>query len=192
MDSANQQNFKWIWLIFGLIGVIVGLGGYTLYVSRSWVYVSDKAEVCVTCHVMGPYYQSWAKSSHAIWTNCNDCHVPQDNVLKKWAFKATDGLYHAAVFTFGSEPQTIRAREGSQKVIWENCLRCHTPLVSEYTKMGVDYNSVKNGDKKACWDCHRDTPHTMISSVSSIVYGDLPLPDSPVPQWLGSMLGSSK
>ncbi|MDR1085042.1 MAG: cytochrome c nitrite reductase small subunit [Deltaproteobacteria bacterium] len=186
------KNFKWIWLICGLFGLAAGLGAYTLYASRSWVYLSDNSEACVNCHVMGSYYQSWAKSSHTVWANCNDCHVPQDKFLRKWAFKATDGLYHAAVFTAGTEPQVIRAREGTHEVVLENCIRCHSPLVTEFTKMVPDYESVKNGDRKACWDCHRDIPHTYVSSVSSIVYGSVPLPASPVPDWLKAMTGEGR
>jgi cytochrome c nitrite reductase small subunit len=192
MDSPGNiwNKFKWIWLIFGFVGLIIGLGAYTLYASKPWVYLTDKPEACVTCHVMGSYYQSWSRSSHAVWANCNDCHVPQDKFLRQWAFKATDGLYHAAVFTFGAEPQVIRPRKGTYEVLQENCLRCHSPLVTEFTKMSPDYATVENGENKACWDCHRDTPHTQISSVSSIHYGSVPLPQSPVPDWLQSKTGT--
>ncbi|MDR1309991.1 MAG: cytochrome c nitrite reductase small subunit [Deltaproteobacteria bacterium] len=193
MGSSKNlwQNFKWIWLAFGLAGLVSGLGAYTLYASRPWVYLSDEAEVCATCHVMGPYYQSWSNSSHAVWANCNDCHVPQDKLLRKWAFKATDGLYHAAVFTLRAEPQVIRPREGTFAVLQENCLRCHEPLVREFAKMSPDYGSVRNGDKKACWDCHRETPHTRISSLGSADYGGVPLPGAPVPGWLRGRDGNS-
>jgi cytochrome c nitrite reductase small subunit len=115
--------------------------------------------------------------------------VPQDKFLRKWAFKAKDGLYHASVFTLGMEPDVIRAREGTYEVLQENCLRCHTPLVTEFTKMEPDYAAVKNGEQKACWDCHRDVPHTTTSSVNSIVYGNLPIPASPVPDWLEAVIG---
>jgi cytochrome c nitrite reductase small subunit len=115
--------------------------------------------------------------------------VPQDKALRKWAFKATDGLYHAAMFTLGDEPQVIRAREGTYQVLLENCLRCHSPLVTEFAKMSPDYDSVKNGEQKACWDCHRYTPHMAVSSTNSISYGGLPLPASPAPAWLETMLG---
>jgi cytochrome c nitrite reductase small subunit len=184
------KKFKWIWLIFGLVGLVVGLGGYTLYASRAWVYLSNDPRACATCHVMGTYYASYAKSSHQAWANCNDCHVPQDKVLRTWGFKAMDGLYHSAVFTFGADPQVIRAREASLEVLQENCIRCHTPLVTEFTKMSPDYDSVRSLDKKACWDCHRDMPHTQISSTSSTPSGSMPLPGVPVPEWLQSMTGT--
>ena len=182
------KEFKWIWLVFSLAGLVVGLGLYTIYVSRAWSYISDEPAVCVNCHVMGPYYQSWQKSSHSVWTNCNDCHVPQDNVISKYAFKAVDGLYHSAVFTVGAEPQVIRAREGSSAVILGNCIRCHTPLTTEFIKMKVDYDQILNGEQKACWDCHTQVPHTNISNLASAPGAIVPFPASPVPDWLGNMM----
>jgi cytochrome c nitrite reductase small subunit len=182
------HRFKWVWVLCALIGAVIGLGAYTLYASRSWVYLTDKPEACTTCHVMGSYYQSWSRSSHAVRATCNDCHVPQSGLIQKWAFKAADGLYHASVFSFGADRQVIRPREGTYEVLLANCLRCHSPLVTEFAKMSPDWASVKSGAEKACWDCHRQTPHTNISSPSSINYGGVPLPEQPVPGWLKSMI----
>jgi len=182
------KEYKWLWSMFALAGLVVGLGGYTFYVSRAWSYLSDEPAVCLNCHVMGSYYQAWDKSSHAVWASCNDCHVPQDNFINKYAFKAVDGLFHAAVFTAGAEPQVIRARQGSSEVIMDNCVRCHTPLVTEFTKMNVGYQEVLKGEAKACWDCHTQVPHTNISNLASNDGTIVPFPDSPVPAWLNSML----
>jgi cytochrome c nitrite reductase small subunit len=184
----TYKQYKWIWLIFGFAGLVVGLVAYLFYASLAWSYVSDQPAVCVNCHIMGSFYQSWSKSSHATRATCNDCHVPQDKLLRKYAFKAVDGLYHATVYTLGAEPQVIRPREGSYKVILENCVRCHSPLVTEYAKMSPDYDSILKGEKKACWDCHRNAPHTQISGLGSNINVNLPLPDSPVPAWLGKMI----
>lgn len=134
---------------------------------------------------MTPYYQSWNHSSHAQWATCNDCHVPQDNVLNKYAFKAKDGLYHAAVFTMRGEPNVIRPREESYEVIMNNCIRCHLELNTEFVKTGmIDYCDVKEGKGKACWDCHTQVPHTKVSNLSSSPNAIVPLPASPVPDWL--------
>jgi len=190
------KEYKWLWCIFGLAGVVVGLGLYTFYISRAWSYVSNEPEVCLNCHIMGPYYQAWAKSSHATWTTCNDCHVPQDNILNEYAFKAVDGLYHAAVFTLRNEPQVIRAREASQEVILQNCLRCHTQLVNEFAKMDITYEQALKGETKVCWDCHTQVPHTNISNIASAAACVVPFPGSPkpssqVPDWLEKLLKSS-
>jgi len=170
--------------LFLLGGIAVGLGGYTTYMSRAWSYLSDDPSACVNCHIMAPYYQSWNHSSHALWATCNDCHVPEGFVAG-YSFKAVDGLYHAAMFTFKAEPQVIRPREASDKVILQNCIRCHTQLNTEFVNTGmVQYTEVKNGREKACWDCHRDVPHTRISNLASAPNAIVPLPSSPVPDWL--------
>ena len=170
--------------LFLLGGIAVGLGAYTTYMSRAFSYLSDDPSACVNCHIMAPYYQSWNHSSHARWATCNDCHVPE-GFVEGYAFKAVDGLYHAAMFTFRAEPQVIRPRDASNKVILQNCIRCHTQLNTEFVKTGmVDYADVKNGREKACWDCHRDVPHTRISNLASAPNAIVPLPSSPVPDWL--------
>ncbi|MFV0418032.1 MAG: cytochrome c nitrite reductase small subunit [Dysgonomonas sp.] len=171
--------------IFVVGGLIAGLGGYTVYMSRAHSYLSDDPAACVNCHIMAPYYQSWNHSSHAQWATCNDCHVPQDNVISKYAFKAKDGLYHAAVFTVNGEPDVIRPREESYEVIMNNCIRCHLELNTEFVKTGmIDYCEVKEGKGKACWDCHTQVPHSKISNLSSAPNAIVPLPESPVPDWL--------
>jgi len=174
------KEHKWLWMQCALAGVFVGLGLYTMYMSRVWSYASDDPAVCVNCHVMGSYYQSWAKSSHKNEATCNDCHVPHDGVIKKYTFKAVDGLYHAGVFTARAEGQAIRARNASSQVILKNCVRCHNQLVTEFTKMNVDYKQVLAGNAKACWDCHTQIPHTNISNTgSAILAGAIPSHDLP-------------
>lgn len=175
--------------LFILAGVIVGLGGYTVYMSRAHSYLSDDPSACVNCHIMAPYYQSWNHSSHASWATCNDCHVPQDNIVNTYAFKAMDGLYHAAVFSLKGEPQVIRPRSASYQVIMDNCIRCHTQLNTEFVKTGmISYADVENGQGKACWDCHTQIPHTKVSNLSASPNALVPLPQSPVPEWLRNIM----
>lgn len=134
---------------------------------------------------MAPYYQSWRHSSHASWATCNDCHVPQHNFIRQYGFKAADGIYHAAVFSVWKEPQVIRPRTASYNVIMDNCIRCHTALNTEFVKTGmITYADTLQGEGKACWDCHTQVPHTTISSISSAPHAIVPLPESPVPEWL--------
>lgn len=175
--------------LFVVGGLLVGLGAYTTYMSRAFSYLSDDPSACVNCHIMTPYYQSWDRSSHARWATCNDCHVPQDSMLAGYMFKAQDGLYHAAMFTFKAEPQVIRPRDASSEVIMANCVRCHTQLNTEFVKTGMaSYADVKSGRQKACWDCHRDVPHTRISNLASSPNAIVPLPASPVPEWLKKLM----
>jgi cytochrome c nitrite reductase small subunit len=74
-------------------------------------------------------------------------------------------------------------------VILENCIRCHTQLNVEFVKTGmVKYAEVKTGRQKACWDCHRDLPHTRISNLASAPDAVVPFPASPVPSWLRAIM----
>ena len=179
--------------LFVVAGIAVGLGAYSVYMSRAHSYLSDEPSACINCHVMVPYYQSWQHSSHHLWANCNDCHVPHDNVASKYAFKAMDGLYHSAVFTFRAEPQAIRPRNASKNVIMENCIRCHTQLNTEFVSTGmISYTQANDGEGKACWDCHREIPHTKVSNLSSSPHAIVPLPQSPVPDWLKKVMQNKK
>jgi cytochrome c nitrite reductase small subunit len=38
-------------------------------------------------------------------------------------------------------------------------------------------------DRK-CWECHRETPHGRVNSLSSVPNARVPLPESPVPDWI--------
>ncbi len=86
---------NWKFPVIILVGIIVGLGIHILNISNAVSYLSDDPKTCVNCHVMFPEYATWERGSHGRVANCNDCHVPQDNVLRKYLFKAQDGLRHA-------------------------------------------------------------------------------------------------
>ena len=178
--SSRKQ--KIIAIIIG--GIICGLGIYTAYASRFASYLSDEPSTCVNCHIMGPYYATWNHSSHSRNTTCNDCHVPHENAVRKWMFKGIDGMRHASVFMMKGEPQVIQAIDESASVIMNNCIRCHEQLNTEFVNTGkVNYKMVKEGEGKACWDCHREIPHGK-NSLSSAPNSLVPYPKTMVPEWL--------
>ena len=171
--------------LFLFAGASAGLVAYTAYMSRPLSYLSDDPSACVNCHIMAPYYQSWGRSSHSRHATCNACHVPHDNLVELYSFKAKDGLYHAGVFTLKAEPEVIRPRDGSSEVIMNNCIRCHMQLNTEFVKTGmIGFADARRGQGKACWDCHTQVPHTNISNISSSPGAIVPYPESPVPGWL--------
>ncbi len=106
---------KWRMPATILMGCIFGLGFYILKISNAASYLSDDPKACINCHIMTPQYLTWSHSSHREVASCNDCHVPHNNVLNKYYFKAKDGFNHASKFTLGLEPEVIRAREPSIK-----------------------------------------------------------------------------
>lgn len=178
------------WKVFALVvlGVLVGGGGFFLYMLRAHTYLTDDPAACVNCHIMGPYYATWFHSSHARDATCNDCHVPHENPVKKWAFKGMDGMRHVAVFLTRGEHQVIQANDASAEVIMNNCIRCHTQLNTEFVSTGrIDFMMSQVGEGKACWDCHRSVAHGQ-NSLSTTPNALVPYPDSPIPQWLRKII----
>ena len=77
---------QWRIAVFFSLGVLAGLLFLVLHLAKATSYLSDKPETCVNCHVMAPQYATWQNGSHGRVTVCNDCHVPQDNFIKKYFF----------------------------------------------------------------------------------------------------------
>lgn len=177
---------QWRVPVILLLGVIVGLGAGTLYISNAASYLSDKPEACMNCHIMAPQFATWQRGSHGRVTVCNDCHVPHDNVFRKYAFKAQDGMRHATMFTLRLEPQVIHVKEAGVAVIQENCQRCHEKLLWPVTSGQVTASMAAHGEGKLCWDCHREVPHGRVNSLSSVPYARVPIPSSIVPEWMST------
>ena len=188
-EFLNRIPSKMVLPLFVAGGLAVGLGAYIIYASKAYSYLSSDPSVCINCHVMIPYYQTWSRSSHTHWAKCTDCHLPQNNIFAKAAFEVMDGAYHTTVFTLGMEPQVIRPRNASNNVIMENCIRCHTQLNTAFVKTGmITYSEAKKGKGRACWDCHTEVPHTRVSSLSSSPNAIMPSSESTVPEWLKNIM----
>lgn len=172
-----------------ILGVLFGLALLFLYMLRAHSYLGDDPAACVNCHIMAPYYATWMHSSHSRNATCNDCHVPHENVVRKYAFKGIDGMKHVGAFLTFNEKQAPEAQTASSKVIMNNCIRCHTELNTELVGTGkIDYMMAQAGEGKACWDCHRDVPHGGKNGLSSTPGAIVPYPESPVPGWLQNMI----
>jgi len=179
---------RWIRPLIIFCGLFVGIGLYSIYASRVWTYLSDDPSACVNCHIMGPQYATWEHSSHKNITNCNECHVPHDNIFRKYYFKAKDGLNHSRLFTMRAERQVIFIGDAGKKVVKENCIRCHAPLLDQskfITKTKGRYTP-HNTDRE-CWECHKTVPHGKIRSLSSTPNAFVPVPKSIVPQWINKI-----
>ncbi|MFZ6034004.1 MAG: cytochrome c nitrite reductase small subunit [Melioribacter sp.] len=174
---------NWKFPVILTLGIITGLVFHILYVSNAVSYVSDDPEVCVNCHVMNPEYATWQRGSHGKVATCNDCHVPQDNIIEKLWFKANDGLRHATIFTLRLEPQVIQIKEAGKKAVQENCIRCHTNQIHPIALRAINNRSVADQTERYCWECHRETPHGKVHSLSSAPYARVPKL-KPVAEWI--------
>ena len=175
-------------LILG--GVIVGLGLLFLYLLRMHTYlVGDDPAACVNCHIMSPYYATWSHSSHGRDATCNDCHVPNGNIVSHYAFKGMDGMKHVAYFVTHSERQAIMAEDASAEVIMDNCIRCQAQHRVCQDRPHRLYGGQARGGM-ACWDCHRNVPHGGMNTLTSTPNAEtqVPIPPSPVPEWLQKAL----
>jgi cytochrome c nitrite reductase small subunit len=179
---------NWKLPVLLIAAVLTGLSLYAAYISNAASYLGDKPEACVNCHIMAPQYSTWYHSSHREKTHCNDCHVPHNNVFNKYFFKAKDGLRHATMFTLRLEPQVIFIKDAGREVVHNNCIRCHTELLTDSKLIAYNKETHMFRMDRKCWECHRETPHGRVNSLSSVPYARVPLPGSLTPAWLKNVM----
>ncbi len=184
MLSALTPPPKWQLPVAIASGALFGALLMIFQISNAASYLSDESETCINCHIMRPEYLTWQHSSHKTVTKCNDCHVPQNNIIRKYYFKATDGMRHSTIFALRNEPQVIRIGEPGKAVVQENCIRCHIDLVSSVSISAVNGMNYKSGEGKLCWGCHVEVPHGRVHSLSSTPMGITPQLKPVIPEWL--------
>ena len=178
---------QWQPAVLVVLAVMTGTGLLAFHLSRAPSYLSDRPETCTNCHLMTPQYATWSHSSHREHAHCNDCHVPHNNVFNKYFFKAKDGLRHATIFTLRREPQVILIREEGKEVVQENCVRCHSVLLTDSKLLARTGSFQHYRTDRKCWECHREVPHGRVNSLSSTPNARVPLLPSPVPEWLKAL-----
>ncbi len=180
---------QWRFPVLFSFGIFTGIAFLVMHVGRATSYLSDEPSACVNCHVMAPYYATWQNGSHGRFTVCNDCHVPQDNVIEKYFFKASDGLRHSYMFTFRLEPQVIRIHEAGRNAVQRNCIRCHAHQIHPISVRAISGQSIQEHGDGYCWDCHRETPHGRVNSLASTPYARVPQLSSSIPKWMEESFG---
>lgn len=175
---------RWLIPVILAAAIFIGLSFYSVYLSKASSYLSDNPQTCINCHIMVPQFATWNHSSHREVANCNDCHVPHTNIFSHYYFKAKDGLRHATIFTLRAEPQVIHIKEAGIGVVHQNCIRCHEQLLigAEQQVNNIAFHSER--ETRLCWECHRETPHGRVNSLSIVPNAIAPLPESPVPVWI--------
>lgn len=134
------------------LGVLSGLGAFTLGYGDGIAYFQNDPAACAQCHVMQDHFDSWAVSSHQNGATCNDCHLPHDFV-GKWVTKADNGFFHSLAFTTGQFPEPIRIKARNARVTQNACLHCHADFVHGMLP------AREGADMLACVHCHGDVGH---------------------------------
>jgi len=122
-----------------------------LYVTDFTAYLGNNPTTCNNCHVMDAVYEGWYHGGHMQWATCGDCHTPHA-LIPKYITKAVSGYHHVTAFVTGDIPDAIRAKDTSDRVVQENCERCHAATI-DATNEGMT-----EGDRY-CFDCHRSVAH---------------------------------
>ena len=139
-----------------LVGVLLGSGGYTFVSAHGTSYLSNDPAVCVNCHVMQEQYDGWLHGSHHAVATCNDCHLPNTNVVSKLYVKASNGWHHSRAFTLMDFHDPIQIKPGNSEVLEANCIRCHGSLVNDITAHG---GLSPRGGLHGCVKCHPGAGH---------------------------------
>lgn len=145
-------------LKFGIVAaLLMGLA------TTATVQYTARSEFCKSCHIMEPYYQSWADSAHSN-VACVDCHY-EPGLLEtaEGKFKALSQLAKYATGTAGTKPWA--------EVSDQSCMRsgCHSERLIrgelQFGRVRFDHRhhllETRRGRRLRCTSCH-----------SQIVQGD--------------------
>jgi cytochrome c nitrite reductase small subunit len=137
-----------------LVGILLGLGGFTFGYGKGWSYLSSDPAMCANCHVMQGHYDSWQNSSHRHVAVCNDCHLPH-NFAGKWFTKADNGFFHSLAFTLENFHEPIQIKPRNRRVTQHTCLHCHAEIAHQMLPV------VSDGEMLSCVHCHSDVGHAV-------------------------------
>lgn len=133
-------------------GLLAGVGGFTFYYAQGLSYLSDDPKVCVNCHIMRDYYDSWQKAGHHTAAKCTDCHLPHD-IVRKYYIKSENGFLHSKAFTLQNFHEPIQIRKSSREIVIQNCYYCHKDFVCQTAI------AAKKELRLDCIRCHGDAGH---------------------------------
>lgn len=149
-------------LLSALVGVAVGVAGFTFVYARGASYMTDDPRACANCHVMNEQYSGWLKASHHNVAVCNDCHAPHA-FLGKYATKALNGWHHSVAFTTGDFPEPIRITPRNREVTEGQCRYCHAEIVQAIDPdprgASASADAHAGAGTVSCIRCHRSVGH---------------------------------
>jgi cytochrome c nitrite reductase small subunit len=137
-----------------LIGMLIGIGGYTFVYAKGYSYLTNDPAACANCHVMQDHFDAWRRGSHRAVAVCNDCHTPA-GLVPKYVTKAQNGFWHSFYFTTGRYPDPLRITRRNHEVTEMTCRTCHAELTVSIDPMHTDTG--RGG--LTCTKCHNDVGH---------------------------------
>lgn len=136
-------------IIAGTIVICTALLGlFLLFGPPQLLAKSESPAFCASCHVMKPQYTAYMHNGAHRRLLCVECHLPNNNLVAHYIWKAIDGMKDVLVFNTGTVPERITISDHGADVLKSNCIRCHNTLVSQ-----MDTSRI-------CWSCHRRITHT--------------------------------
>jgi cytochrome c nitrite reductase small subunit len=75
-------------------------------------------------------------------------------LLGKYYTKAENGVWHSKGFTLQDFHEPIRIRPKNAQILQQNCVRCHSELVSDIAAHGGKTTDILN-----CVRCHANVGH---------------------------------
>ncbi len=150
------------------------LPGATLFIAfgilamLAFIQVSSTPTFCGSiCHIMKPYYQSWARSKHNKIA-CVECHIsPGITAEVRKKIEAANMVVKYVTATYGTKPWA--------EVDDAACLRCHQRRLLEgrVTFHGVQFDhrphltEVRRGLRLRCTSCHSQIVQGMHLTVTT-------------------------
>lgn len=143
----------WLIPLSVMLGVLVGLGGYTFVYAKGYSYMSNDPTVCINCHIMRDEYDGWNRAPHHAVATCVDCHLPHD-LAGKYMAKGLNGFNHSKAFTLQNFHEPIIITPHNARILQDNCVRCHKQLTENILK-------AEHGEKDTtqCVRCHSRVGH---------------------------------
>lgn len=145
-----------------LVGIVIGLGGYTFLYARGYAYLLNDPAACANCHVMQEQLDGWVKSSHRSVAVCNDCHTPH-TFVGKYATKMRNGFWHSFYFTTGAFHEPIRILPRDREITENACRYCHDEITQALNAPARH----AGGRDLSCIRCHSSVGHMALAPMSA-------------------------
>jgi cytochrome c nitrite reductase small subunit len=154
MNPADREHGIVAWKVLAiLLGVLGGLGAFTMHYAKATSYLSSDPAACANCHIMQREFDGWQKSSHHAVAGCIDCHLPAELPGKLLA-KGLNGYHHSKAFTLQNFAEPIRLTEKNSEILQDNCLRCHDDMLHDLVA-----GATTDRDAVRCVHCHAGVGH---------------------------------